>query len=73
MSENSPADHRSFQRTPQERANQKRLVDYSSVQSLPEIWPIAAQQFKTIVALKDPHAVGGHKGAPSTFHLCPVV
>jgi long-chain acyl-CoA synthetase len=67
MSENSPADHRSFQRTPQERANQKRLVDYSSVQSLPEIWPIAAQQFKTIVALKDPHAVGGHKGAPSTF------
>ena len=67
MSENSPTDHRSFQPTPQERTNIKRLVDYSSVQSLPEIWPIAAQQFKTIVALKDPHAVGGHKGAPSTF------
>lgn len=33
-----------------------RLVDYSSIQSLPEIWSIAAKEFDNIVALKDPHA-----------------
>ena len=32
------------------------LVDYSSIQSLPEIWSIAAKEFDNIVALKDPHA-----------------
>lgn len=31
-------------------------IDYSRVQSLPEIWTIAQQQFSHIIALKDPHA-----------------
>jgi len=35
--------------------NLKR-ADYSSVQSLPEIWPLAQQRFGQTVALKDPHA-----------------
>jgi len=38
----------------QERAKSK-LVDYSSIQSLPEIWPLAQERFGQIVALKDPH------------------
>ncbi|OWY63664.1 long-chain fatty acid--CoA ligase [cyanobacterium TDX16] len=33
-----------------------RGIDYASVQSLPEIWSIAQQQFSQIIALKDPHA-----------------
>jgi long-chain acyl-CoA synthetase len=40
----------------QERANLKHFNDYSSVQSLAEIWPIAAKKFANVVALKDPHA-----------------
>ncbi|HBL10529.1 MAG TPA: long-chain fatty acid--CoA ligase, partial [Cyanobacteria bacterium UBA11162] len=55
MLKNHPAASRSFQMTAQERALLTNLVDYSSVQSLPEIWPIAAQRFKNVVALKDPH------------------
>nr|WP_289501360.1 AMP-binding protein [Gloeocapsopsis sp. IPPAS B-1203] len=35
----------------------KRLIDYSSVQSLPEIWQLAQQRFGKTVALQDPHAV----------------
>jgi long-chain acyl-CoA synthetase len=38
-----------------ERENLSRLVDYSSVQSLPEIWAIAAQRFGTVTALHAPH------------------
>jgi long-chain acyl-CoA synthetase len=34
----------------------KTLVDYSSVNSLPEIWTIAAKEFADIVALHEPHA-----------------
>lgn len=34
----------------------KRLADYSSVRSLPEIWPLAAQRFQNVIALHDPHA-----------------
>jgi long-chain acyl-CoA synthetase len=33
-----------------------RLVDYTSIQSLPEIWPIAAKRFGDTVALYNPHA-----------------
>ncbi|MEQ9370255.1 MAG: long-chain fatty acid--CoA ligase [Coleofasciculus chthonoplastes F3-SA18-01] len=39
----------------QERNLLKHLVDYSSIQSLPEIWSIAAQRFGQIIALRDPH------------------
>jgi long-chain acyl-CoA synthetase len=34
----------------------KHLPDYSSVESLPEIWPLVAQRFGNIVALHNPHA-----------------
>ncbi|MBD2292833.1 long-chain fatty acid--CoA ligase [Anabaena sphaerica FACHB-251] len=32
------------------------LVDYTSVESLPEVWPLAARQFGNTVALHNPHA-----------------
>lgn len=38
---------------PHQRSNQR--VDYSEVESLPEIWAIAAQQFEDVIALKDSH------------------
>ena len=31
--------------TKQERQALQRLVDYTNVESLPEIWPLAAKQF----------------------------
>jgi long-chain acyl-CoA synthetase len=33
----------------------RSLTDYSQLQALPEIWPIVAHQFGTILALDDPH------------------
>ncbi|WP_375468804.1 AMP-dependent synthetase/ligase [uncultured Nostoc sp.] len=39
-----------------ERQALKRLVDYTNVESLPEIWPLAAQRFGDVVALRSPHA-----------------
>ncbi len=42
--------------SPQERANLKRLVDYSQANSLSEAWAIAAGKFASVVALYDPHA-----------------
>ncbi|MBW4615145.1 MAG: long-chain fatty acid--CoA ligase [Desmonostoc vinosum HA7617-LM4] len=42
--------------TERERQALKRLVDYTNVESLPEIWPLAAKQFGNIVALHNPHA-----------------
>ncbi|WP_354000920.1 long-chain fatty acid--CoA ligase [Gloeocapsopsis sp. IPPAS B-1203] len=47
----------SYNFTEQERYCLKRLIDYSSVQSLPEIWQLAQQRFGKTVALQDPHAV----------------
>ncbi|MGK7876973.1 MAG: long-chain fatty acid--CoA ligase [Xenococcaceae cyanobacterium] len=32
------------------------LADYSSIESLPEIWPLIAQQFGDTIAVNDPHA-----------------
>ncbi|MGQ4650022.1 AMP-binding protein [Lyngbya aestuarii] len=65
MSKHRPTKQNALSLSQQERANLKCAVDYTSVQSLPEIWPIAAQRFKHIVALDDPHAVGVH-GSPSS-------
>ena len=56
MLKDSPASSRSLQITKRERTNLKRLADYTTVQSMPEIWPLAAKRFETVVALKDPHA-----------------
>ncbi|MFN6538390.1 MAG: AMP-dependent synthetase/ligase [Nostoc sp. EkiNYC01] len=38
-----------------ERQALKKLVDYTNVESLPEIWPLAAQEFGDVVALHNPH------------------
>ncbi|MFN5239488.1 MAG: AMP-dependent synthetase/ligase [Aphanizomenon sp.] len=32
------------------------LVDYTNVESLPEIWPLAARKFGNIIALHNPHS-----------------
>jgi len=42
---NSPASYTSSQMTDRDRANLSRLIDYSSIQSVPEIWAIVKQQF----------------------------
>ncbi len=39
-----------------ERLRIRDLVDYSHIQSLPEIWPLVVKQFGNAVALQDPHA-----------------
>lgn len=56
MLKNRPAPNNSFNLAEQERLNLKRVVDYSSVQSLPEIWSIAQKRFGSTIALKDPRA-----------------
>jgi long-chain acyl-CoA synthetase len=56
MLKNHSTDSSSMSITKQERDNLSRLVDYSQIQSLPAIWPIAAKQFENIVALRNPHA-----------------
>jgi len=42
--------------TNKERACLAKMVDYTSVQSLPDIWPLAAERFGQTIALMDPHA-----------------
>ncbi|MEM9165094.1 MAG: AMP-binding protein, partial [Cyanobacteria bacterium P01_F01_bin.4] len=44
------------QLTEQESHNLSRAVNYSQVQGLSEIWPIAAQKFGPVTALHDPHS-----------------
>lgn len=45
-----------WQLTENERQNLQTTIDYSAVQSVPEIWSITAQKFAQIPALDDPHA-----------------
>ncbi|MBD2180956.1 AMP-binding protein [Planktothrix sp. FACHB-1355] len=56
MLKDRPASPNDLKMKERERANLERLADYSSAQSLPEIWPLAAQRFENIIALHDPHA-----------------
>jgi long-chain acyl-CoA synthetase len=42
--------------TEQERSNAKDLIDYSDLQTLPEIWAVVAKRHPNIVAVRDPHA-----------------
>jgi len=42
--------------TDKERACLAKIVDYSSLQSIPEIWPLAAEKFGDAIALMDPQA-----------------
>lgn len=53
---NHPIASTPYQLSERERANLSRTADYSSIQSLPEIWPLATQRFPEVVALYDPHA-----------------
>ncbi|MEG4057890.1 MULTISPECIES: long-chain fatty acid--CoA ligase [unclassified Microcoleus] len=53
---NGPASYTSSQMTDRDRANLSRLIDYSSIQSVPEIWAIVKQKFGQTVALHDPHS-----------------
>ncbi len=39
-----------------ERLALESLVDYKNVESLPEIWPLAARQFGNTIALHNPHS-----------------
>jgi len=55
MLKNHPAPNFSFNFTERERLNLKRMVDYSSVESLPEIWALAQKRFGDTIALKHPH------------------
>lgn len=43
----------------QERTYLERLVDYSHLDTLPEIWPLAAKKFGKNVALRAPHIDSG--------------
>ena len=40
---------------PEEQNNLQAAADYSQVQSLPEMWALAAQRFGETLAVKDPH------------------
>lgn len=44
-----------FNLSERERSCMQHLIDYSSVQSLPEIWSIAQEKFGDTIALCDPH------------------
>ncbi|MFM5900713.1 MAG: long-chain fatty acid--CoA ligase, partial [Dolichospermum sp.] len=39
-----------------ERLALQSLIDYTSVELLPEIWPLAAKKFGDIIALYNPHS-----------------
>ena len=56
MLKNPPAASSAYTLTEQERTRMAHLADYTSVQSIPEIWPLAAKRFGETIALKDPHA-----------------
>ncbi|MEG4577135.1 long-chain fatty acid--CoA ligase [Microcoleus sp. N3A4] len=53
---NGPASYTLSQLTDRDRANLSKLIDYSSIQSVPEIWAIVKQRFPQTVALHDPHS-----------------
>ena len=56
MLKNNPTNHL----TQQELTNLQHCADYSELQSLAEIWLLAAQRFGNVIALKDPHSVGAY-------------
>lgn len=44
-----------FAMSDRERANLARVVDYTSIQSIPELWSIAGQRFGQVTVLHAPH------------------
>ncbi|PSP03006.1 MAG: long-chain fatty acid--CoA ligase, partial [Cyanobacteria bacterium QS_7_48_42] len=53
MSKQSPS---AYPMSDHDQANLSQTADYSSIESLPEIWSLAATRFGDTVALRDPHA-----------------
>ena len=53
---NRPSPSSSYKLTEKERACLGKLADYSSLQSIPQIWPIVARRCGDLLALWDPHA-----------------
>ena len=53
---NRSESYASSQMTDRDRANLSRLIDYSSIRSIPEIWAIVKQRCPQTVALQDPHS-----------------
>jgi len=53
---NLPSAYNAYQLSEEERTNLSRLADYTSVQSMAEIWPLTATRFGDTVALSDPYA-----------------
>ena len=51
----SPISPDTWQMSDRERTNLQEVTLYDSVQSLSEIWPLAAKRFGQITALHDPH------------------
>jgi long-chain acyl-CoA synthetase len=56
MSKTQPASIYLSNITAREREALKDLADYTTVDSLPEIWPLAAKRFRDTIALHNPHA-----------------
>lgn len=56
MTKTKPASSFLYNVTEREYQELQRLVDYTNVESLPEIWPLAAKQFGNTIALHNPHA-----------------
>ncbi|WP_017654245.1 AMP-dependent synthetase/ligase [Fortiea contorta] len=56
MSKTSSTTAALFTISERERKALQGLADYTKVNSLPEVWPLAAQRFSNIVALHNPHA-----------------
>ncbi|MBH8553973.1 long-chain fatty acid--CoA ligase [Nostocaceae cyanobacterium CENA357] len=56
MSKTQPASSFLSQITKRESQELQRLVNYTNVDLLPDIWPLAAKRFGDIVALRNPHA-----------------
>jgi long-chain acyl-CoA synthetase len=56
MSKNQPTFSFLSNITQRERQALERLVDYTNVELLPEIWPLAAKRFGDTVVLHNPHA-----------------
>ncbi|MBE9219969.1 AMP-dependent synthetase/ligase [Dolichospermum flos-aquae] len=56
MTNNQPATSFLTNISERERLALQSLVDYTNVELLPEIWPLAAKQFGDIIALHNPHS-----------------
>lgn len=56
MTNNQPATSFLTNISERERLALQSLVDYTNVELLPEIWPLAAKRFSDIIALYNPHS-----------------